>query len=767
MNIFADYPDIISNALIPMIIAIFALGLPLLIQTITRIDDKYKSPTLIEYFRKELITTLFLVFLGTAILSYILWFLQIPSCLNWGWLIDNLAVIFAIINTVALVVMTFLIAQLIYVYFVPSQLINHFIRKINVNTDNKVKYYQAISKILNYSLLTIDEPLAKKVWKFYFTEFSKIIEGKEGEEIVYPEEIYDTFIEANEILCKDNKKAISLFNDNTIFDLFLYNHKETVISKETYIFLWKLLLQCIYHNRNDFVLSYWQKAHQLFSFYMPIIQPKYDLQHTLRIINQKEIDERDKAREDFLEFHYVLGALLMYKQQYSVIKEIMYYTHSQPPRYVLVPERMEEVIKQYMQIGKNDYSQPLFYRQKYWFPDIHGVNSEDIIKMWIKRYFAILFIRQYTLHEYYIYSNTLSMPRIPQELSELNRWKSELDDLQYYVNEYLNKVRILKALGLEHLSNKNWFTENKKIEPNNLINNYKIEIENKFDDIKSQQPISSSKEEIFKEKTKNILRPIFQKYSSIFQNKNIGTEHQKYSIRGQHYILPKTAFTNNTDITYINTDTITAEAVAQEFQYYTLNIFILISSQKYLLVEKDLFLALDKLKINSDEFVIISVGLYLDYLKSFSNDELENKKGKWFYKDIEIIEIDYMNELVSQSLFILRKEDIPNIIFKEISDQEYLKKFNLDKIDETFNIYAGLNDLNEENKNTLKEEIAKKSTEKKLSQKTLACVDINVEIQCKKNTKCVQLKVFSQFDDRGRINSIDEVNSLWNNNNSI
>ena len=53
MNIFANYPDIIRNALIPTIIAIFALGFPLLIQTITRIDDKYSSTKLIEVFKQE------------------------------------------------------------------------------------------------------------------------------------------------------------------------------------------------------------------------------------------------------------------------------------------------------------------------------------------------------------------------------------------------------------------------------------------------------------------------------------------------------------------------------------------------------------------------------------------------------------------------------------------------------------------------------------------------------------------------------------------
>lgn len=762
MNIFSDYPDIINVALIPMIIAIFALGLPLLIQTITRIDDKYKSPILIKVFRKELITKFFLIVLLTSIFSYILWFLQIPSCVNWGWLIDNSALMFVIINTVSLIVMTFLITHLIYVYFVPSYLFNHFVEKQNKSTNKKEgTYYHPISKILNYSIQTVDEPLTNEIWKFYFNEFSKIREGKEGEEIVYPKELYDTFIEANEILCKNNKKAISIFNDNTIFDLFFDSYQKTIISQKTYSYLWRFLLQCIYYNRNDFVLSYWQKAHQLFNFYISEISPVYDNSDIQLIINQKEIDKRDKERKDFLEFHYALGALLVYKQRYDVVKGIMYFTHSQPPRYVLVPERMEEVVLKYMQVGRNDYLQPFYYRQKYWFPDVNGVDTDDVIKMWIKRYLAILFLRQYTLHEYYVNSQTLTMPQPPQELSELNRWKDNLDSLKYFVNEYLENTEILKALGLEQLSNKNWFSENKKIEPNTLLDNFKKEIEDKFNQIKKEQPISPDMESVFMQKTNGILNPIFQKYLMIFQNNNIGNEYQSYSIRGQNYILEKAAFGKNQDVSYLNSDSITAEAVAQQFQYYSINIFILIFPQKYLLLEKDLFTAVDNLKINSDEFVIISVGLYLDYLKSFSGGGLEEKEEKWFYKDIEIIEIDYMNDLVSQSLFVLKKDDLPNMIFKEITDKEYLKKYDLENIDKTFNIYAGLIDLNKPENEQIKTEIERTTTEKDVSQKVLACVDINVEIQCKKNTKCVQLTVFSQFDDRGNANKIEDVKNIW------
>jgi hypothetical protein len=124
-----DYPDIVSVALIPMIIALFALGFPLLIQTISRIDDKYHSTKLIKTFINEKITKWFLGVLLSAIASYVIWFCQIPPLVDWGWIIDKSALILITINTVALIVATLLLVKLTYTYYVPELLLSHLISK--------------------------------------------------------------------------------------------------------------------------------------------------------------------------------------------------------------------------------------------------------------------------------------------------------------------------------------------------------------------------------------------------------------------------------------------------------------------------------------------------------------------------------------------------------------------------------------------------------------------------------------------------------------
>lgn len=716
MNIFADYSNIISVGLIPMIIAVFALGLPLFLQIITRIDGKYHSTKLIQVFKREKATKLFVLSLLAAVISCVIWFLQFPPLFNWGWLIDNSAFIILAICTIFLVFSTFFIVYRTYTYYVPEKLVNHLIilhRNIK-KVEIKNFIFEAISKILFYSINKADEKLARKLATFYTNTFSEIKKENRDNAIVYPQEYYDSIFEANELLCKRDRRTISLLNDAALFDLFL----DTNMSDETYRFIWTCLVQTIQYNRGDIVFAYWRKAHQLFSLFMRKIQPNYDFSTSPpTVLNQTEIDEKEIGRSDFLEFHYLLGALLLYKQQYGVIKEIMRFTHTNPPTYVLVPERMEEVIEQYMKIEPIDNQQFISRRRKYWFPDISGVDSDAIVQMWLKRYLAILFIRQYTLP--YSYPNTFTMPAPPKTLSELKRWENELDSLKLYVNDYLKQEEVLKELGFDSLFNKKNFSEinDKTAPPKELIENYQKTLEEHYNTIKKEQPVSPKWEKVFEEKTKEILIPIFQKHASVFHNKNIGTEYQSYSINGQHHILPKNAFSDDQDIYYLNTDSITAETVAQKFRNYSVNTLILILPRRYTLIGKDLFPAIDKLNINPNDFIIIAVGLYLDYYASLKIDGLKKRDGQWFFKNVRIAEMESSDEYVAGSLFILKKDDLPNMVFKEIDKQEYIDKFNLKKIDETFNIYAGLNDLNDSKKKELRNEIEANMSKKRFISK--------------------------------------------------
>ena len=171
-DIFSNYPDIITTALIPMIIAVFSLCFPLLIQTITRIDDKYKSTVLIKTFRKDWICKWFLWILVISIASYVIWILQNPPLIECVWIIDNSALIIVALSTITLIAITFLIVYLTYIYFVPELLLNRLINKYRKTKTNKTLYFEAISKILFFSIDKADESLARALLEFYHEAFN-------------------------------------------------------------------------------------------------------------------------------------------------------------------------------------------------------------------------------------------------------------------------------------------------------------------------------------------------------------------------------------------------------------------------------------------------------------------------------------------------------------------------------------------------------------------------------------------------------------------
>lgn len=447
-RILVNYADVISEFAIPMVIAIFALAFPLLFQTASRIDDKYYSTLLIKVFRKDWICKWFIYTLWGALICCCLWILQLPRIIDCdkiiNILIDKSALILLIVSTVALIVMTICSMWLMYVYYIPDKLLERLIKQYHkANSCQEKIYFEAISKILFYSIKKEGEPLARQLQDFYCEEFISCRKDKENKIIEYPDYFYDVMFDANECLCQRERKSISWYN-GSFYDFFIDEFQHTIISDKTFSFIWKCLRQSVFYKKDEFIFSYWCKAHQYMNFWLDVICPEYDT--NLNVINQSDVDRRNAERERFLEFHYALGGLLMMKQKYTLINQLTSWTNQTPPKYVLVPETMEEVIMRFMEVEKRGGNMNfVYYEQKYPFPNISGVNANNIIKMWIKRYIAILFLRQYTLHEYFFYSRTLEMPNPPQTLSEKRSWIEELDILKRFVLEYLSDISCLKC----------------------------------------------------------------------------------------------------------------------------------------------------------------------------------------------------------------------------------------------------------------------------------------------------------------------------------
>ena len=762
-RILANYADVISSFAIPMVIAIFALAFPLLFQTASRIDDKYDSTLLIKVFRKDRICKWFIYALFGALICCGLWVLQLPRLIDCGAdiniFIDNSALILLLVSTVVLVVMTICSMWLMYVYYMPKLLFERLKKQYhNSKANDKPMLFMAISKLMHYAIKKSDSELSFSTLQFYTEAFLEYRKDKNNKICTYPEEYYRVINETNELVYMEPKKETSFFNESVMLGLLIDEYQGTILSDKTYSEIWRGLRQALYYNRVDFIIAYWHKAHQYMNFWLEPIYPKYD--KNFNTTNQSDVYRRNVERDRFLEFHYALGGLLMMKQKFTLINQLTSWTNQTPPKYVLVPETMEEVIKRFMEVEqKGGYTNLFYYEQKYPFPDISGVNANNIIKMWIKRYIAILFLRQYTLHEYFVYSRTLEMPNPPQTLSEKRKWIEELDVLKRFVIDYLSDTSCLKSLNLEELSSPDWFVDNNKPKPEELIENLKSKVEYSAEQKKANQKLDPKKIEQLNDATKKILTHCFDYYKQLFRNHIADSEpHKSLFYGGRYEISDKMAFAEDQDMGYANFDSIYAEIIATEFRHNMPSVFrVYYKTTYYILAEKDIFLAIDNLQLDYQKFTIVSVGLNLYSYKS--NGVTTEGNGLWKYNGIPIVELGNTQiDAVNNSLFVMLNEDLPCILHNEINE-DIINKYGLNPIDDKYHIYTNVIDLHENS--VIQNEVREKTNIQDLDKSVLVCVDVNTEVRCKMDAKCVQLKVFSQFDNIGNPNVPEDVKNIW------
>lgn len=63
---------------------------------------------------------------------------------------------------------------------------------------------------------------------------------------------------------------------------------------------------------------------------------------------------------------------------------------------------------------------------------------------------------------------------------------------------------------------------------------------------------------------------------------------------------------------------------------------------------------------------------------------------------------------------------------------------------------------------SIKDEISNREIDD-LTKSVLVFVGINPEIRYRHDAKCMQLKIYNKFDDRGSINNLSDIQSVWGN----
>ena len=109
MPILNNIGEVVSVFCIPTIIGIFTFATPLILQTISRVDDKYESTLLAKLFMNDWVCKTFISVGFISFLSILLWILKLPRLVDWGVLniwIDNSALLLLILTTFLMIAAT-------------------------------------------------------------------------------------------------------------------------------------------------------------------------------------------------------------------------------------------------------------------------------------------------------------------------------------------------------------------------------------------------------------------------------------------------------------------------------------------------------------------------------------------------------------------------------------------------------------------------------------------------------------------------------------
>lgn len=519
--------------------------------------------------------------------------------------------------------------------------------------------------------------------------------------------------------------------------------EDIIISDETYSWLWRNIYTICDNPR--LVKMFWANSSQYFDFKLQSVFPEHDYgQENIVITNQEQVEKRKSERNRFLEFHYALGGLLLYRKQYKTLTYFFEYSQSQPPKYVLLPETTTEIFH-WFENFRNEFKHRTPIDFRYYFPELDNLGNRSQVNYWICSYITILFLRQYSLYQYYIYQNFTTQPNLPNDVSELNSWLDSVSFFERTLNNVLSNKELITDLEFENL------VELNKAKFSAFIDDLKNGIKKKIGKQKLNAKLSDEKIENFYSRSNKIISNAFALYESIFIEKN--EEHSKsdlkLSVNGERTLMSKSAFTDK-DTPHLNYDTIFAESIASnKVNRYIPNAFLIARTKRYLLNKEKLLFALSKIIGNNNDIVIVGVQIGYQTEEILDNSDFKNLI-------IYIPSIEYHSQ---DTLFVLRKDDLPAIEHRDIKEEEKAE-LQLKCINEHLKIYASVIDINLEANKVLKDKWNLNNeldNEDLKLQLTIAFLSV---IFWKNEREIIQINIASEFREQGIQNDINDVEPL-------
>lgn len=764
--------------------ALLSIAYPLIVQTIGRLNDQYKSTRIIEQFKKEILHRLFIWSLIISVFLIILCFT-----------VSLYIFVLSFISVIFLLIIFFMYMRLFLQYQNGKELFQLYLSRLKIdyyleNTDKKneiakqkkkiLSYWHPIIDIFLYSIRNNDRELETNIRDLFIYKafgFFKFSEQADKEIVLFPPQLYNssfdiiyTYVKSDE---KDYYQNFESFVGSIYFSNTFGKHTPQYFHQDTLVAIWRNLVLLIEHDRGDKIINFWKASHQYFSFNLEIPRTEYD--DNFQEIKES-IENRNKIlkyRDAFIQLHTVLGAYLMYKKNCKALKEIWFFTQSQPPVYVLIPQTSDSIFNYFFTFLNNQ-----FYNSDivipFWFKDLgfDEMNNKMDVKYVVCEYLGLLFLRLYITSGLYGNHPIQTFPQIPIEQAEKKEWENNLSIFKKILEKHLNDKDFIKCLGLDIIT-KEWCSENNFNYPLDYIDELKGKVIEGFKKTLEESQLDKNKTDNLDLNTIDSITSTYNNIARIKGNdikKDNRDDISKFMevIRGTRMLLNREAFITNTSVHHLNADSIVGEAIKLEYyHHFASKISLQKKKRKYVVPNGQIFNAIDRLKPSPKDYIIVSFGVNIKYLRDFKNTLINAPTGDedYRYNLIPIYCYDFGFSPVYNTIYLIHRKDLPMIKHRDWSEIEDLPEQtkvrweNMDLIDESLKIYRKFSDLNSDE--PLKTEYLEQG--KKVEELTnMIEVDVDFLGYCwfKHDTELIEIKESELFQEGGTIDNIDDIKPL-------
>lgn len=759
--------------------AILGISYPLIAQTISRLDEKYKSTHIVEQFKKEPYHNYFILNLKISVVLTLLCFIFSVKIF-----------LAAFLSLCTLLYLFFKYLSRLLEYQSPLILFQSLNRNLNLDFSLKekksellikkrkkeiLKLWHPIIDLYKYSIVNNDKKLEGEI-RFNFIypifDFIKNIEQREVELIKFPSEFYNSTYDI--IATYLNNYNTDYYSNVEVFvgELYFPDSSEENVKQfyheDTLVQIWRNLTLLIEHDRGDKIVRYWGNASQHFDFYLRLPSSEYDENYVETEDSVAKRNKIEKNRKLFLQFHTVLGAYLMHKTSFNTLNKTWCFTQSQPPRYSLMPNSMGEIFAYYFSFLEN-ILQSSGIVIRYWFKgvDFDSMNNSLDVKFAVRKYACILFLRQWIVKSYYG-QNLLSFPAIPSSQAERKYWSENIVYFKRIVAEILSDVDLLKELNLKTITNEK--CEQRGVDhPLTYLDKLKGEIDEEIDNELSVGELDKESIKNLDITTVKILTETYSSFRRIAGNEVTKANRDNISnfmevIRGTRMLLDREAFIKNPGSSFFNYDGVTAQEINYRYYEHISSKFQLNSKLRYKVANGQLFDAIDRLGLISDKHVIVAFKVNFKYFRDYHNVEIIESEGSadFQYKAIPIFNFERGIPSVFNTLFVLEKEDLPMIRNRDWSEIEGMPEKtkerwkSMELIDADLKLYRKIHDLNSEEE-LRKEYIGNGKSEEELKNKVEIDIDFLGYCWFRKDIKMIELKESDKFQEGGIKNQLTDI----------